>query len=1171
MKQPCGCCAGIEVVTPLPEANRPGLTVIAYRVGTHATFLESMLARLSTLYLDIPTDDGGGTVERIYPLKDLTTRDPSDPSIAWLDSWATVAHVLTFYQERIANEGYLHTATERRSILELARLVGYRLRPGVSASVYLAFAVTDGFSGEILVGTRAQSIPGTGELPQFFETSDKLTARDVWNNLKPRLTRPQVITLASNPLVRDSGTDAVTRDTLYFQGISTNLKNGDALLIVVGDGAGQQVLRFVQSVDVQAEQNRTAATLQEPPIQRAATIISTVAATVQPLISQASSIFSGSRIAREVAAILEGLLASIQSAATAQAMADLIRGVLPQIQEKHNIAVKRHYTRLEPWIAHLLETLRTLGEELPGLDLSVGGGAAGGMQSLPGQPQGLAPSSLGNLGAILGRLAVPPSLQPASSVRLARSIAQAFSPQADVAPRILATFKPAVAPILYKAWANVQTPTSQVRVYALRVKTAPFGHNAPLKQNIIRGTLQNPTEWPLSPNDTSQPAKVSLDAVYDKVMPGSWIVIERTDATATNQRLITRVLSIQQVSRADYGITGRVTRVSLGDDWLSGNLTTADLSLIRGTVVSAQSEPLDLAEEPLDADVEGDTIELASLYDGLESGRWIIVSGARTDIPNVTDVTASELVMVSGVTQGARALLCAAFPAGVIPFSRVYYTTDTNVYGDRLMVGLLSPTVDPNHFPLPSVPNQKYCDQVQLAQGLFVNAYVPTQAERTGDFSAFEGLLVHPDTRESFPGGKMPQPTGGSLWAWRISSEPVHTILTLANKLAYTYDPSTVTIHGNVVKATHGQTQGEVLGNGDGSQSLQKFALHQKPLTYLPAPTPAGAQSTLVVRVNDVEWHEADTLAGLGPSDRSYIAETDDADQVSVIFGNGEHGSRLPTGTANVKAVYRSGIGKPGNVKAQQISQLATQPLGAKSVINPLPATGGADRDSRDQARRNAPLAVMALDRLVSVEDYADFARTYAGIAKASAARVSDGRRQIVHVTIAGTDDIPIDVNSDLYRNLVQALHQNGDPFQPIRVALRKLKLLVMSARIRVAPDYQWESVEPKIRAALVEALGFERRDLGQTAFQSEAISTMQAVAGVSYVDLDVFDAVAEDITVEKLAGLARSLELKAFVEADLARVDPVATDPSQHVLPAELAILSPDLPDTLILTEISG
>src|SRR5215813_2258703 len=88
---PCGCCAGTESITPESEANRPGLPALRYRVGTHATFLESMKAALS----------------RDRRLDGLTIRTTPDASIAFLDAWATVADVLTFYQERIANEGYL--------------------------------------------------------------------------------------------------------------------------------------------------------------------------------------------------------------------------------------------------------------------------------------------------------------------------------------------------------------------------------------------------------------------------------------------------------------------------------------------------------------------------------------------------------------------------------------------------------------------------------------------------------------------------------------------------------------------------------------------------------------------------------------------------------------------------------------------------------------------------------------------------------------------------------------------------------------------------------------------------------------------------------------------------------------------------------------------------------
>jgi hypothetical protein len=41
----------------MPTANRPGLPALSYRVGTHATFLATMLARLSNLSLEEPKDD----------------------------------------------------------------------------------------------------------------------------------------------------------------------------------------------------------------------------------------------------------------------------------------------------------------------------------------------------------------------------------------------------------------------------------------------------------------------------------------------------------------------------------------------------------------------------------------------------------------------------------------------------------------------------------------------------------------------------------------------------------------------------------------------------------------------------------------------------------------------------------------------------------------------------------------------------------------------------------------------------------------------------------------------------------------------------------------------------------------------------------------------------------
>ncbi|HEU4768185.1 MAG TPA: putative baseplate assembly protein, partial [Pyrinomonadaceae bacterium] len=396
-----------------------------------------------------------------------------------------------------------------------------------------------------------------------------------------------------------------------------------------------------------------------------------------------------------------------------------------------------------------------------------------------------------------------------------------------------------------------------------------------------------------------------------------------------------------------------------------------------------------------------------------------------------------------------------------------------------------------------------------------------------------------------------------------LKGENLHTFLRPAQPPAYRYRRSTVKIFGNVVRATHGETRNEVLGSGDGSKVLQSFQLLQPPLTYLPAPTPAGTQTTLALRVNDVLWSESDNLFALGPTVRKYITKTDDEGKTTVIFGDGEHGSRLPTGAENIKAVYRQGIGKGGNVKADQIKLPLTKPLGVKGVINPLPASGGVDKETRDQARRNVPIAVLALDRLVSVRDYADFARTFAGIAKASAQQLSDGDREVVHLTIAGAGNIPIDVNSDLYRNLLAALGRFGDPLTPMQVESFERVLLVVSAKVNVLPEYLWEKVKDQMRALLLDKLGFENRELGQSVMLSEVVSLMQSVPGVNYVDFDVLDSVSEATLGDPNFG--SKLSLKPRVNASLARMNADRTD----ILPAQLIFLSPDAVDTLILEEV--
>ncbi len=1186
---PCGCCEGVEILTPATLGNRPGLDAIEYRVGTHGTFLETMKARLSGSKL----------------LDQLKTRDSIDPSIALLDAWATIGDVLTFHQERIANEGYLRTATERRSVLQLAELVGYTLRPGVAASAYLAYTLDKPIAVPALIekpqlapappdplvtipqGSRAQSIPGPGELPQSFETSDDLTARFAWNDLQVRLNRPQKI-------------DADTR-VIYLKGV-VNLKPGDPLLII----ASPPTLYRIESVTPDAAANRTKVTfrpwveVQLPP-EPSAVLLEEVADVVTKFSAvERFGVARSSHTGRQVLAQLEALR---KTASAEELKTSLEKQVLPKLKDLHQSAVLGRFSRIEPWVreivAGLEDALQGRTETAPTTELK-----------LP------VTKSAVDLTSVLPSLAKTPSLQPKGPEDLGRTAGGMLTSTSDVASQLLVSLKPELKPILYKAWQNVPvTDPPAFEAHAFKVRASIFGHNAPLEQIKKDGVVVDTKEWDLqlpgtgtierfeivvgkeaptgtadgppsevsfaaniklgdkstgfvaltegantidfrtagervevtltrtdldgrntfvfrflkrpielrivlsgqeflsaslvrqntaitlqapsvSPNkdvtvpgvlrisgvssSTEDPKIAWLDAPYEQILPGSWVAMEKpsslfdpmTGLPRDSTLLVTSVTDVSERSRSAYGLAQKSTRLRLENEWLDTTPGKESFETIRGTGVFAGSERLALAEEPIETAVSGNELELDGLYDGLESGRWLIVTGERADI------TASA-------------------------------------------------TQDDSASKVPGVP----------ATELVMLAAVEQRFD--------------PD----------------------LDGDKTHTYLRLVKDLAYSYKRDTVIVYGNVVNSTHGETRNEVLGSGNAAQSLQKFTLKQSPLTFVAAPNPDGVESTLKVRVNDVLWHESDSLAGLGPNDYRYVTRTDDEAKTSVIFGTGEHGARLPTSPDNVTAVYRNGIGKAGNVRPDQITMLTTRPLGVKGVTNPMAATGGADRESRDLAKQNAPLAVMALDRLVSTQDYADFARTFAGIGKASAARLSDGQRRLVHLTVAGADDIPIDKTSDLYRNLNKALRDFGDPHQPIEVALREFLLLVIEARVSVLQDYLFEKVEPNIRAAILDRFSFERRELGQDALLSEAMATIQNVKGVAYVDIDKFDWIDEKKVVDHLGGgkpLGEIIGRNERIPVALARVNSDET-PGRRIKPAQLAYFSPSIPDTIILSEITS
>ena len=205
----CGCCEPAAGLVPLVVENRPGLPQVGYRIGTFSSFRVSMLEGIA----------------RAAELRRLTTRRSDDYAITLLELWAAVADVLTFYQERYANEAFLRTATRRESIARLARLIDYRLRPGVSAAAELAFTAQDGKRVIVPAGSRVQSVPAGSELPQTFETSGQAVVDSRRNRVRIYGAQAPV-----DPLTRGR------RDALIAPASTANLLGrlaaGDQVLLV---------------------------------------------------------------------------------------------------------------------------------------------------------------------------------------------------------------------------------------------------------------------------------------------------------------------------------------------------------------------------------------------------------------------------------------------------------------------------------------------------------------------------------------------------------------------------------------------------------------------------------------------------------------------------------------------------------------------------------------------------------------------------------------------------------------------------------------------------------------------------------------------------------------------------------------------------------------------------
>ncbi|MFE9834043.1 baseplate J/gp47 family protein [Streptomyces sp. NPDC005551] len=96
-------------------------------------------------------------------IPEWTTRSPSDFGVALVEMLAYSLDIMSYYQDRLVGEAYLSTATQRSSVIEIARTLGYLPYPAQAATGSVTL-VTDATQ------TSAVTVPaGTQVITNFIE------------------------------------------------------------------------------------------------------------------------------------------------------------------------------------------------------------------------------------------------------------------------------------------------------------------------------------------------------------------------------------------------------------------------------------------------------------------------------------------------------------------------------------------------------------------------------------------------------------------------------------------------------------------------------------------------------------------------------------------------------------------------------------------------------------------------------------------------------------------------------------------------------------------------------------------------------------------------------------------------------------------------------------------
>lgn len=397
-----------------------------------------------------------------------------------------------------------------------------------------------------------------------------------------------------------------------------------------------------------------------------------------------------------------------------------------------------------------------------------------------------------------------------------------------------------------------------------------------------------------------------------------------------------------------------------------------------------------------------------------------------------------------------------------------------------------------------------YVDRAQI------EAYLPTATQRSSVLQIAQLLGYQPNTGAPATGTVTLRTTSNGT----AVAVPAGTLLatgfvdSLDGPIYYETDiPVTVPGEGGttVVPVTEGETKKDPTSGGP----LRITEANGNTNQVYRLPNPRVYEETVRVFVAGEEWLPVNHLLDAEPNSRVFSVYTDATSYTWIQFGDGLNGA-IPGIGLVIEAFFRVGVGATGNVPAGQvinivaaIPNLSIQTSAESATESTSTAMGGgADPESIEQIRTNAPRAFAAQQRAITLEDYADFALGVPGVAKANA--VANFFSSVTTYVVGPDGGTPSDTLLDRVqgeldrRSLAGVTASVGSPtFVAINAGSSGSPIAV-----HVWNTYSRTGVQFNVEQAIKTMLSFTERSLGDRLTVAEFYSRIMEIDGVRYVDI---------------------------------------------------------------------